>query len=120
MLMTFIAGIVSVLFALLILKYSNSENHGEDLKADPLPPAPPPTLEPGEIPNDKPPIEENPLPKPIDWENLSCDEIEFQIEEIKNLLMTSKWSDPRIYPFWVEQLEIGEKVWTTNCSQIVN
>jgi len=65
-----------------------------------------------------PPVEpptEGDLPKPIDWENMSCEDIVIKISDIKMMLLTSKWSDPRIYPFWVEQVEIGEKVWVAKC-----
>lgn len=62
----------------------------------------------------EPPVEGD-LPKPIDWESLSCEDIKIKISDIKMMLLTSKWSDPRIYPFWVEQVEIGEKVWVAKC-----
>lgn len=56
------------------------------------------------------------LPNPIDWENLTCEETAEKIEEIKNLLLTSKWSDYRIYDFWVNELETGERYWVARCT----
>ena len=102
-------GLLSVGLAILGV-YLTSKRDEKEVVPPPPPPPPPPVDEEPDPPAD------GDLPAPIDWESLSCDEIGQKIEDIKNLLMVSKWSDPRIYPFWVEQLEIGEKLWVSKCS----
>lgn len=57
------------------------------------------------------------FPDPIDWEGLSCKGIQAKLQEIREMLMVSKFPG-EIYEFWVKQIEIGEEVFVQNCSVI--
>lgn len=50
----------------------------------------------------------------IDWDNMTCDEIDQKILEITNLLMVSKFAQ-EIREYWELQLAYGKKLFDSKC-----
>lgn len=54
------------------------------------------------------------FPDIVYWELMDCIQIEARIDEINQLLMTSKFPQ-EIYEFWIQQLENGYIVFAKKC-----
>jgi hypothetical protein len=55
-----------------------------------------------------------PVPTPIDWDSMKCWQIKEKIEEIKQLLMTSKFIEI-IRLYWEAELTKGETIYEKKC-----
>jgi hypothetical protein len=54
------------------------------------------------------------FPDIVYWDLMDCIQIEQKIDEINQLLMTSKFPQ-EIYEFWIDQLDKGYIVFATKC-----
>jgi hypothetical protein len=54
------------------------------------------------------------FPDVVCWELMTCIEIEAKIDEINQLLMTSKFPQ-EIYEFWINQLDKGYIIFAERC-----
>ena len=68
---------------------------------------------------DSTPVPVPPVPAPIEWEKMNCKEIKAKIEEITQLLMTSKFIES-IRRYWEEELAKGQAIYEKKCLTISN
>ncbi len=108
MILTIVIAIASALLGVAVINKlsdpASIETEPVDAEEPPVTPEPF-VLDPPALPD---------FPDPIDWEGLSCKGINAKIQELRELLMTSKFPQ-YIYEFWLKQIEVGEQVFAENC-----